>query len=62
MRTAPAGGTDAFYRRLVEKYGAYVGPGHWFEMPDTHFRVGYAWSSRQELESGLLAISKALRD
>src|ERR1700722_9755236 len=62
MRRAPTGGTDAFYRRLVEKYGTYVGPGHWFEMPDTHFRIGYGWSGRQELESGLLAISKALRD
>lgn len=62
MRTAPAGGTDVFYRRLVERYGTYVGPGHWFEMPDTHFRIGYGWTSRQELESGLSAISKALRD
>lgn len=60
-RAQPAGGTDAFYRRLLEVHGAYVGPGHWFEMPDTHFRLGYGWPTSAELESGLVAISKALR-
>jgi hypothetical protein len=25
-------------------------------------RIGYVWSARQALESGLLAISEALRD
>ncbi len=47
MRSAPPGGPEAFYRRLVERYGTYVGPGHWFEMPDTYFRIGYGWSGRQ---------------
>jgi aspartate/methionine/tyrosine aminotransferase len=61
MRSEPVGGTDAFYRRLLEKHGAYVGPGHWFEMPDTYFRLGYGWPTRDELEAGLQAISKALR-
>jgi aspartate/methionine/tyrosine aminotransferase len=60
MREAPTGGTEAFYRRLMEG-GAYVGPGHWFEMPDTYFRLGYGWPSRDELESGLKMISAALR-
>jgi len=61
MRTQPNGGTGAFYRRLIENHGAYVGPGHWFEMPDTYFRLGYGWPQRSELEAGLEAISRALR-
>jgi len=61
MRAAPAGGTDAFYRRLLDVHGAYVGPGHWFEMPDNYFRLGYGWPTAAELEAGLGAISAALR-
>jgi len=61
MRAEPRGGTDAFYRRLLEDYGCYVGPGHWFERPDTHFRLGYGWPTAEELEGGLNAISAALR-
>lgn len=61
MRAVPPGGTDAFYRRLLEVHGTYVGPGHWFEMPDTYFRLGYGWPAAAELESGLRAISAALR-
>jgi len=61
MRSEPAGGTDAFYRRLIDMYGTYVGPGHWFEMPDTYFRLGYGWTNRDELREGLAAISSALR-
>ena len=59
MRETPSGGTDAFYKRLME-HGTYVGPGHWFEMPDTYFRLGYGWSSESELELGLKGISQAL--
>ena len=61
MRSEPPGGTDAFYRRLLEDHGCYVGPGHWFEQPDTYFRLGYGWPAAQELEAGLKAISAALR-
>lgn len=61
MKAPPSGGTEAFYRRLLEDHGAYVGPGHWFEMPDTHFRVGYGWPTAEELSAGLAAISAALR-
>jgi threonine dehydratase len=59
MRETPPGGTDAFYQRLME-HGTYVGPGHWFEMPDAYFRLGYGWSSESELELGLKGISQAL--
>jgi aspartate/methionine/tyrosine aminotransferase len=52
---------STFYRRLLENHGTYVGPGHWFEMPDTFFRLGYGWPTREELEAGLNAISQALR-
>jgi aspartate/methionine/tyrosine aminotransferase len=61
MRSVPQGGTEAFYKRLLEVHGAYVGPGHWFEVPDTYFRLGYGWPSASELEAGLKAISAALR-
>jgi aspartate/methionine/tyrosine aminotransferase len=61
MRAVPQGGTDAFYTRLLEEHGAYVGPGHWFEMPDSYFRLGYGWPTSEELEAGLKAISAALR-
>lgn len=61
MKTDPPGGTDAFYRRLLQDHGTYVGPGHWFEMPDRYFRIGYAWPTADELEQGLAGISVALR-
>lgn len=61
MRDASAGATDAFYRRLLSDHGGYVGPGHWFERPDTFFRLGYGWPTAAELEGGLAAISAALR-
>ena len=27
--------------RLLQQHGTYLGPGHWFELPDTCFRLGY---------------------
>jgi aspartate/methionine/tyrosine aminotransferase len=60
MRMEPPGGTDAFYQRLLQEHGAYVGPGHWFEMSDRSFRLGYGWPTRDELLAGLQAISGAL--
>jgi aspartate/methionine/tyrosine aminotransferase len=62
MKEEPAGGTALFYERLLKKYQTYVGPGHWFEMPDTYFRLGFGWPTREELIGGMEAISKALRD
>jgi aspartate/methionine/tyrosine aminotransferase len=61
MKADPPGGTEGFYRRLLQDHGTYVGPGHWFEMPDRYFRIGYAWPSAEELERGLAGISAALR-
>ncbi|KAL0937103.1 aminotransferase class I and II [Colletotrichum truncatum] len=62
MKKEPVGGTAVFYERLLNKYHTYIGPGHWFEMPDTYFRIGFGWPTRDELEAGLKAISQALRD
>jgi len=56
----PPGGIEAFYRRLLEDHGAYVGPGHWFEQPDSYFRLGYGWPTDEALDRGLAAISAAL--
>lgn len=53
---------DRFYRNLLEKHGAYVGPGHWFDMPKTYFRLGFGWPTEDELKGGLAALSAALRD
>jgi aspartate/methionine/tyrosine aminotransferase len=61
MVAEPVGGTEGFYRRLLEQHGCYVGPGHWFELPDTYFRLGYGWPTIEELKGGLAAISAALR-
>ncbi|MEO7465406.1 MAG: pyridoxal phosphate-dependent aminotransferase [Pseudomonadota bacterium] len=61
MKADPPGGTDAFYRRLLRDHGTYVGPGHWFEMSDRYFRLGYGWPTTEELEGGLAGISAALR-
>ena len=51
-----------FYHLLLEKYGTYVGPGHWFEMPDHYMRIGFGWPSPAQLEEGLNALSAAFRE
>lgn len=62
IKKEPKGGLPAFYDRLLKKYATYVGPGHWFELSDSFFRLGYGWPTRAELEGGMRAISAALRD
>ncbi len=57
------GGSDAaFYRVLLEDHGTYVGPGHWFEVSDRHFRLGYGWPTLAELRDGLDALLLAAGD
>ena len=53
---------DAFYVCLNDKFGTYVGPGHWFEESRRYFRIGYAWPTRKELEDGLESISAAINE
>jgi aspartate/methionine/tyrosine aminotransferase len=56
-----AANPQSFYERLAQ-HGTYVGPGHWFEMPDRYFRLGFGWPSLEQLQSGLDGIRKALPD
>ncbi len=61
VRFAPdvAVDTDRFYEVLLQEHGTYVGPGHWFEVDDRHFRLGFGWPSERELRAGLTACSAA---
>lgn len=51
--------TALFYRLLLEEHRTFVGPGHWFEMPDTYMRVGYGWPDETAMRRGLAAIQAA---
>ena len=54
--------TNRFYDVLLAKHGTYVGPGHWFEVNDRHFRLGFGWPTESELRAGLSALSAAASD
>lgn len=60
MKKEPSGGNSAFYERLLKEHGTYVGPGRWFEQPDSFFRIGFGYPSLELLHEGLAAISKVL--
>jgi len=62
LKRVPEGGAAAFYKTLLERHGVYVGPGRWFECEERLFRLGYGWPTWEDLEGGLDAISKALRE
>ena len=49
--------TERFYRVLLADHGTYVGPGHWFELDDRWFRLGFGWPPADELRAGLAALS-----
>jgi aspartate/methionine/tyrosine aminotransferase len=51
--------TGRFYEVLLKEYGTYVGPGHWFEVDDRHFRLGFGWPTTTELRNGLAGLSAA---
>jgi DNA-binding transcriptional MocR family regulator len=51
--------TARFYDVLLREHGTYVGPGHWFELDDRCFRLGFGWPSASELAAGLAALSAA---
>ena len=51
---------DRFYRTLAADHGTYVGAGHWFEQDRRHFRLGFGWPHRNDLEAGLAGIDGAL--
>ena len=52
----------AFYDALLADHGTYVGPGHWFEVDDRHFRLGFGWPTHDELRAGLDALLAAAGD
>ena len=54
--------TAKFYETLVHTYQTMVGPGHWFEMPDTYLRIGFGFTSAEVFEKGLECISKAANE
>lgn len=49
-----------FYELLNTKYQTFVGPGHWFEMPEQYMRIGFGWPVAEELRQGLQNISLCL--
>jgi aspartate/methionine/tyrosine aminotransferase len=61
MRADRAINTESFYKQLLQRFKTYVGPGHWFEMSDRYFRLGYGWEPKDKLVAGLANISGALR-
>jgi aspartate/methionine/tyrosine aminotransferase len=52
---------DRFYRVLLEEFGTYVGPGHWFDQDRRFFRLGFAWPTREALLRGLEALDSAVK-
>jgi len=52
--------TKLFYEILMNSHHTMVGPGHWFDMPDTYMRIGFGWPGKLKLEKGLDNISLAI--
>ncbi len=52
--------TALFYRTLIHDHGTFVGPGHWFGLPATMFRIGWGWPTPDELAHGLASISASI--
>ena len=54
--------TEGFYSTLENKYHTAVGPGHWFEMPDKYFRLGFGWPDETQFAEGLKRIDHAINE
>lgn len=54
--------TERFYEALLVDRGTYVGPGHWFELDDRHFRLGFGWPTLDELMAGLDALTSTAEE
>jgi aspartate/methionine/tyrosine aminotransferase len=53
---------DKFYLTLMQKYKTMVGPGHWFAMSDSYFRLGFGWVDPITFNNGLENLSKAMHE
>jgi aspartate/methionine/tyrosine aminotransferase len=53
---------ELFYTELMNTYKTMVGPGHWFGMEKSNFRLGFGWPSEEELMAGLKNIDLCIRD
>jgi aspartate/methionine/tyrosine aminotransferase len=62
VRITPEVDTARFYEALLGTHGTYVGPGHWFELEDRFFRLGYGWPSVAALRAGLDALTATVED
>jgi DNA-binding transcriptional MocR family regulator len=51
----------AFYATLRDEHATIVGPGHWFEQPDSYMRIGFGWPTCDRLKEGLGNVSAAIR-
>jgi len=51
-----------FHHLLLAEHGTYVGPGHWFEVSDRYFRLGFGWPTTDQLTAGLEALLRAAAD
>ncbi|HEX2382633.1 MAG TPA: pyridoxal phosphate-dependent aminotransferase [Acidimicrobiales bacterium] len=50
-----------FHHTLLHEFGTYVGAGHWFELDDRYFRLGFGWPTHGELRAGLESLSAAVQ-
>lgn len=53
---------NEFYQVANNKYGVFVGPGHWFDMDDRYFRLGYGWPDKEQLRIGIRCLVAAIND
>ena len=51
-----------FNKILKETYKTFIAPGHWFEVDERFFRIGYGYPSEVELKGGLQCITAAIED
>ncbi|MFN8018621.1 MAG: pyridoxal phosphate-dependent aminotransferase [Acidimicrobiales bacterium] len=51
-----------FHHVLLADHGTYVGPGHWFEVDDRHFRLGFGWPTHDDLRVGRAGLLAAAAD
>ncbi len=49
-----------WHRTLLAEHAVFVGPGHWFDQPWRHFRLGWGWPDEAELRAGLAGIDSVL--